>query len=364
MRGTSDEQLGSVDATAEGQQQSGQALHTELNNALDLEHGSVDTNTDPSVRSPFDVDVSSVDAIAEPPQRTRIHRRHCSITSVVCAKLRRVIRCLWYPIVFLAGIMTVVTMLIFCVLPGIFVIAIFFCCYYACVRDPAPLSVWMIQLFGDDPTPNTPRKTRQEMEAMLITRRVVSIENCKIEENDEHLPDPTTHRKHAGKVMLSSNQCNRRIVFSEILSSPALDVDHDGMKNDGEDCVEFSSNNTDESVEGEQGSKLPGKGEEHEQHEHSPRTATDDDTLGDLERPSSPVSLQHSHPHPDSPCCDICLGEYEEDDLVCWSANPACMHVFHQECILDWLERKPNCPNCRRGYLVEPNTEDSKDSNV
>jgi len=36
--------------------------------------------------------------------------------------------------------------------------------------------------------------------------------------------------------------------------------------------------------------------------------------------------------------CAICLGEYETADRVCWSSNTACTHVFHHDCILQWLK--------------------------
>ncbi|KAL7533876.1 hypothetical protein ACHAXR_005503 [Thalassiosira sp. AJA248-18] len=35
--------------------------------------------------------------------------------------------------------------------------------------------------------------------------------------------------------------------------------------------------------------------------------------------------------------CAICLGEYEISETISWSSNPECTHVFHQECIVKWL---------------------------
>jgi hypothetical protein len=50
--------------------------------------------------------------------------------------------------------------------------------------------------------------------------------------------------------------------------------------------------------------------------------------------------------------CTICLEDYKEGDNVCWSHNRQCNHVFHQECIVEWLLRHDGCPVCRQDYLA------------
>jgi hypothetical protein len=52
-------------------------------------------------------------------------------------------------------------------------------------------------------------------------------------------------------------------------------------------------------------------------------------------------------------CCDICMMDYELGDVVSQSNNSNCDHIFHKDCILDWMQKKHSCPCCRRNYLGE-----------
>lgn len=47
---------------------------------------------------------------------------------------------------------------------------------------------------------------------------------------------------------------------------------------------------------------------------------------------------------PDTACA-VCLGEYEDDELV---ATLPCGHSFHRDCIQRWLRHEGSCPQCRR----------------
>lgn len=49
-------------------------------------------------------------------------------------------------------------------------------------------------------------------------------------------------------------------------------------------------------------------------------------------------------PFPES--CAVCLAEYNKKDSVI-KTNCSTMHVFHTECLQEWIKMKANCPLCR-----------------
>jgi len=55
--------------------------------------------------------------------------------------------------------------------------------------------------------------------------------------------------------------------------------------------------------------------------------------------------------HISNKTCFICLCEYEETDIICSSPNADCVHIFHRDCIMEWLMRHDECPCCRTDYL-------------
>lgn len=50
--------------------------------------------------------------------------------------------------------------------------------------------------------------------------------------------------------------------------------------------------------------------------------------------------------------CAICLAEYIRHQRVCESSNPACTHMFHEECMVSWLMKHHGCPICRQKYIT------------
>lgn len=61
-------------------------------------------------------------------------------------------------------------------------------------------------------------------------------------------------------------------------------------------------------------------------------------------------------------CCEICLIDWDDSNHnVVGSPNPECTHVFHEECIIEWLEHSSTCPCCRAEYL--PTDDDEEQGN-
>ncbi len=42
-------------------------------------------------------------------------------------------------------------------------------------------------------------------------------------------------------------------------------------------------------------------------------------------------------------CCPICLGDLKTSK----NKNLYCSHIFHENCIDEWLKTNNTCPNCR-----------------
>jgi len=59
--------------------------------------------------------------------------------------------------------------------------------------------------------------------------------------------------------------------------------------------------------------------------------------------------------------CAICLSEYEEGDEICLSHNDLCNHIFHRECMVEWLLRHDECPCCRHNYLSLLDTDEDEE---
>ncbi|KAL7531262.1 hypothetical protein ACHAXR_003941 [Thalassiosira sp. AJA248-18] len=106
------------------------------------------------------------------------------------------------------------------------------------------------------------------------------------------------------------------------------------------------------------------KSKEKEEKEGSEedREATDDEEDLNTEKRAAPIF------------CAVCLMEFSITERICWASNSACTHVFHEDCILQWLiylgrkrskrhtfPRNPSdkklldydlaCPCCRQDFI-------------
>lgn len=68
----------------------------------------------------------------------------------------------------------------------------------------------------------------------------------------------------------------------------------------------------------------------------------------------------------DEDVCPICLDNFEVGDVVMFSRhdNESCAHVFHDECLLQWLlkQRENECPTCRACFIAHPNKDSETSS--
>ena len=55
-------------------------------------------------------------------------------------------------------------------------------------------------------------------------------------------------------------------------------------------------------------------------------------------------------PPPSDVCC-ICLEGYSEGDTICVAKKPTCDHLFHKDCVLEWMKTNDKCPLCRINLL-------------
>lgn len=88
----------------------------------------------------------------------------------------------------------------------------------------------------------------------------------------------------------------------------------------------------------------------------------------DIEEQSSAVSASsmcHDGIEVAAPLeCAICLEAFVPDEIVSWSANPKCSHVFHHDCIKSWLLSHTDCPFCRKTILSVDAADPASNRNV
>jgi hypothetical protein len=51
--------------------------------------------------------------------------------------------------------------------------------------------------------------------------------------------------------------------------------------------------------------------------------------------------------------CPICLDAFDRDDVITWSKELRCQHVYHANCLNPWLMENDDCPICRTSLILE-----------
>lgn len=59
--------------------------------------------------------------------------------------------------------------------------------------------------------------------------------------------------------------------------------------------------------------------------------------------------------------CAICLEAFEKGDRVALSRNKSCSHIFHVDCITQWLMKHNDCPCCRLAMFESADTKEERD---
>uniref|UniRef100_A0A7S4W1T3 RING-type domain-containing protein n=1 Tax=Ditylum brightwellii TaxID=49249 RepID=A0A7S4W1T3_9STRA len=95
-------------------------------------------------------------------------------------------------------------------------------------------------------------------------------------------------------------------------------------------------------------------------HACIPRESLDDDSdqknaLEEGVLPKKQDNSQDDHLHDN--LCAICLTEYVEGEEVI--VGNSCSHMFHKECVLEWLEKHDICPFCRENMMSPDQMKDA-----
>ncbi len=59
--------------------------------------------------------------------------------------------------------------------------------------------------------------------------------------------------------------------------------------------------------------------------------------------------------------CSICLQPFENGQSIVWSKQLKCGHIFHNSCLVPWLLKNNDCPNCRRELILDTEDEEHND---
>jgi hypothetical protein len=231
-----------------------------------------------------------------------------------------------------------------------FILAMFFLCY-SCKRRQEEVP--------QDTTARSREERRAHLESLLIVEKVTKLPPTK------QSPASVLNKRKSsllemaeeGAAATDCRDCDKGVALNSSVSVPFGE----------ESIVRKTEENT---TDGEMIMQRP-RSMNSKLSKHVPTSREDDTTLlkcakggdtSDLERLAPPHSGEsHEKDRQDvfncidvdrqPSFCDICLGDYEVGNEICWSPNKECIHHFHKDCCLDWLMKSTKCPECRREYV-------------
>jgi Ring finger domain len=307
-----------------------------------------------------------------PGSPSRYHRRRS------CAYWTTRILC--FPIWLLITVTTVSTVFAFCIIPGVFIVALTITFYYCCSRDPIPLDVLLQALFLDEETENNPNnappRSKEEIRSLLLCRTCLEIQPRHTDGNPTSgMMEPPNHAAILAEAPLSIPTEHYTLTFSGPMASSVLPTDpwtatrnfYLHMHDDYDDPAssvgavrtrsgDSQDDNVSAMIEMTSMVEEPLPTSQHDSFSVPDGESKIDDLATD------PVAvIDHKANEEDDDDeeygsgmgCDICLRRYACHDVVAWSRNTACCtHAYHVDCITDWLQKKPTCPNCRGPYIA------------
>jgi len=69
--------------------------------------------------------------------------------------------------------------------------------------------------------------------------------------------------------------------------------------------------------------------------------------------PSSSSLYNDNNDDENGVMCSICLEPFESEEEVAWSKHMKCQHIFHADCLEQWLMKHDDCPICRKTFIED-----------
>jgi hypothetical protein len=332
------------------------------------------------------------------------------------ARVHHVVMLLTYPFMVLFTLVSLLMVITFCIFPTLICITFGVCIYYCLMEEPIPLSVLLRYMLSPEaeeagyPNLYPVSQQRPVIQSKLIIRKVLRIDGSTgTTETDDNNNDAAStkkeySRKHPFPIQISTD--HKRLHFSEplVLDEKEPEKGQEGSASEQvgiPPCPRTSASTGDEGTteEGEttrtsNNTEVPTASPDENDEDCGlveiaiGRMGDDKDNATSLGKESSKddgescIALEANQQTTNETeadavqaeeeedyfgigdvrdrgtTCDICLIDYKVGDDVAWSPNLECTHAFHKECVLDWLVRKPTCPNCRHDYLKGKKDDD------